>query len=452
MIVKQNNHSKTVDGLTVKYSNLYVYKKENIGWLLESSVSMESGAVTNVLFSNDDKLFISNDKIWEYNLSTENLRELDITGTLLSITDSNYLVIDNEDYLTLYNTSTRSKDYIKVTPDTDFGVYYDEFRSRLIYTSTDGELCLYSLVPADRIIKAFVSLDNYKWYTFKDGGWTYVGNTTMLDDNLFTSHGMDMNTVSSIKESDYSTLYSMYGVSTNLLSVSLALRFSSTSSTYYPSINSITLRTVVEDDSKSLYAIRGEYHDKSSYSKINTIYPIETKPSYAENYYFLALGDDAVFTYKNGSFVVVESTVENMVYEIEDSWIDIKQQGMTAAELSSIPSDALTALLVSDYDNEGFTIVNCIKTLGDTTKEITVEYRLSADNRYSFGTSASLEITMSDGTSKSLNNLSEDEIQKFFTWLEKRQAGIGSIYYSLDVSGGKIFINYYNILSVEVSA
>lgn len=423
------------------------YKKQNLSWIEQGTI-FDTTTADMVAFDGNDTAYISVDKtIYSVDLSTLSKKTLSKVGTLCSATDDGRILVRTDTYMELYNPSTNESTII--CEDCSDNAVYSNAKQRMIYVPDDiTAIYAFSTLEADKFVLSLLSFDGGKtWKSYKNGSWTSVSGTTEPGFDTLVKYGLTSNEVSEIPESAFSDLYN----NQEIYSIKIAMLVQSRNNNYTPTVSAIKIYTS-PGETEFIYGAHGEYFSKSSYSKINTIYPIETKPSYAENYYFLALGDDAVFTYKNGSFVVVESTVENMVYDIEDSWIDIKQQGMTAAELSAIPSDTLTALLISDYDNEGFTIVNCIKTLGDTTKEITVEYRLSADNRYSFGTSASLEITMSDGTSKSLNNLSEDEIQKFFTWLEKRQAGIGSIYYSLDVSGGKIFINYYNILSVEVSA
>lgn len=423
------------------------YRKQNLSWIEQGTI-FNTTTADMVAFDGNDTAYISVDKtIYSVDLSTLSKKMLSKVGTLCSATDDGRILVRTDTYMELYNPSTNESTII--CEDCSDNAVYSNAKQRMIYVPDDiTAIYAFSTLEADKFVLSLLSFDGGKtWKSYKNGSWTSVSGTTEPGFDTLVKYGITSNEVSEIPESAFSDLYN----NQEIYSIKIAMLVQSRNDNYTPTVSAIKIYTS-PGETEFIYGAHGEYFSKSSYSKINTIYPIETKPSYAENYYFLALGDDAVFTYKNGSFIVVENTVENMVYDIEDSWIEIKQQGMTAAELSAIPSNALTALLISDYDNEGFTIVNCIKTLGDTTKEVTVEYRLSADNRYSFGTSASLEITMSDGTSKSLNNLSEDEIQKFFTWLEKRQAGIGSIYYSLDVSGGKIFINYYNILSVEVSA
>ena len=448
--------------IVVFESTAQVYRKQNRSWcsigiILESTntgttnsslTNTSTLSVKNVVFDGDGTAYISkSNTIYSVDLLSLSKKTLSIKGSLCSYTDDGRILVLANGYTKLYNPETKESTIVCDKCNTT--AVYNHEKRRMLYIPDDVDAVYsFSTLDADNYVLSLLSFDGGKsWKSYMNNAWITIPDANALSFDTFIKYGITSNGVSDIPESAFTELQNLQ----EIYSVKIAMLVHARDNKYSPTISAIKIHTSPEK-AESLFGVRGEYFDKSDYCKINTIYPIETKPSYAENYYYLALGDDAVFTYKNGSFVVVENTVENMVYDIQDDWINIKQQGMTASELSTITEDDLTALLISDYDNEGFTIINCIKTTGDTTKEINVEYRIIADSRYDFGNAETLMVTLSDGTEKTFNNMTEDEIQAFFSWFEKRQNGIGSNYYSFDLSDGKIFVNYNNISLVEVSA
>lgn len=444
----------TLDLLSVVNKNkIQVQRKKNGEFEDLCSLNFGTDTVTGAVFSRNDRLFVhAKGTLWEINLDNGDKRQVGlVSGSILSVTDDNCFVFDNSSYLTLYNSDNDSRDNIYVRPDLNYGVYYDSARSRLIYTTSDSKLCTYSFIPNDRIIKGFISFDNYNWYSYKNLEWKYVGNTTMLDDDEFFDYGMSTGEISALSESDFQKLYNIYGTETTVFGISIALRFSANSDKFIPSINSVNIRTVVQNENNNIYGAHGEFFSKSDYHKINAVYPIESKPNYAENCYLIALGNECLFTYKNNNFVKINCDVDDLLADMPGNWMKIKQQGMSAVEISAIPGEKMTSLFSgTEYGNTGFTIINCIKTTGNTTKEVSVEYKLNAEKKYLFDGASGLKLHFIDGVEKSISGLSSEDIQQFFTWLEKRQSGIGSIYYVFDVSGNKFFVNYYSIQSVEV--
>ena len=439
------------------------YRKQNRSWreigtILEATdTNSTSTTVPNitttpvasgVVYDGKGKAYISKFKtIYSVDLSSLSKKTLSIKASLCSCTDDERILVMTDAYMEVYDPATNKSEIISNKNNTTAVYSYE--KQRMLYIPDDVKAVYsFSTLDKDNYVLSLLSFDGGKsWKSYKNNTWVTISDTNNLSFDTFVKYGITSNNVSNIPESAFAELQKTQ----EIYSVKIAMLVHARDNKYSPTISAIKLHTS-PGKAEALFGVHGEYFDKSDYSKINTIYPIETKPSYAENYYFLAIGDDAVFTYKNGSFFVVENTVENMVCDIEDSWIDIKQQGMTAAELSEISSEALTELLISDYDNDGFTIINCIKTTGDTTKEIIAEYRINAENRYSFGIADTMIVTLSDGNEKTFNNMSEEEIQAFFIWFEKRQNGMGGNYYGFDTPDGKIFINYNNISSVEVSA
>ena len=63
-----------------------------------------------------------------------------------------------------------------------------------------------------------------------------------------------------------------------------------------------------------------------------------------------------------------------------------------------------------------------------------------------------VKIEMTSGEKKKFTPsvITNDEIDRFLNWIERRQHGEGAIFYNIKTTDGMTFINYYMITSVNV--
>ncbi len=429
----------------VKDSNSYIYKKQNSIW---SYVGEISSNFKNIVFKNDFAYANLYKDVYIIDLNNVTHRKLQITGTLCSVTDDGKILINTSNNMIVWDADTQEKQII-ASCSSEVAVYNTQTK-RLLYIPNDETVVQsYSTLTTDRFVLSLLSFDGGKlWYTYKNNSWVYLPNTVKPEFSDFTEYGMTSREISNIPVEAFEELYDKFG---EIYSLKISVLVHSRTEKYSPKIKSVSVVTDSDFDD-SLYAAKSSYFNKSEYNKINAIYPVENITEGSENYYIIALGEKWLYTYKNGKAIRLDYSASRLFSDVANNWVYIKQSGMSSNELSSIPSETLCNLLLNDkVKNRGFYIINCVKTKGNTTKDITVSYKLSAEPKYTFKDQSNLTITFTDGSVKTLGVLDETTIQEFFVWFENCQVGKGKAYYRFDTPGGTIFVNYQNIQFIEMS-
>lgn len=221
-----------------------------------------------------------------------------------------------------------------------------------------------------------------------------------------------------------------------------------------PVVESINVKTYREQEDNTLYASRILRYSKDEYSDISTIFPVEDFPGNAECYYLFFIGNEWLYSYKNGKIVKVVETAPELLEDMKENWLSIKQNGMTQKELRSVPADDLNKLMLNpDYANSEFGIIYVLKTDDVSTQDYQVQFKLKLNKKYFGGNeNLTLKIALSGSEEKLFTpeDITTEEIEKFMSWISNRQNGKGSIFYQINTKTGFYFLNYFMITGVDV--
>lgn len=396
-----------------------------------------------------------------YHIPSKTVRELDFTGSIIKVLNNDQLIIqENDDYYKLYDTNidktidiTPSDAKISTTIGADFDI--DVLGNRAIYTTErNGKimgLTSYFLNGVQELERYLLSFDNKRtWYSYKDGTWMLISSEATPTEENFAEYGMTVEEVNALNKADFEALYEN---GRQIYNVDLAVYFASADTHTNSVINSIK---IVTDEGNSegnndllgqtLYAIKEETFDATSWRELNKIYPVEIAPKESEIYYFIKL--NGKYSYYDGSQWIEETTTEiaDLLEDTETNWIEIREKGMTAEELKSITETELTTKL----KGQPFSVLYCMKVLDTSTKEykslVNIDY---VEDLFS-STNLTLNITLNDGTLKQFMGLSDAEVEEFMEWVNRRQYNTGPIFYQIKIGNTNDFVNYYMIQLVTV--
>lgn len=431
-----------------------LYKNTKDGWEYLKKVSItESNHV--------DITFISNDgtKIFIYDDYYEERHKYDFVTGHHAVTTEKYLSQAKDGrYLVKHDTKKDSYYYLydEVTGNEE-EIYYESFGQNYCSDRNwflgveDYELQILDHNMNTEHNKYLLSFDGKKtWYAYDGGKWILASASPVPNIEEMRKNGMTKEEINSIAEEAYKKFYEN-GVEVYTLNFAIGM-FGSTKD-ITPVVKSISLDTIANQPVDYIYSSKLFTFDKSDYNKINAMFPVEDFPKVSECYYLLYLGNEWLYTYKDGKVIKLDLTAESIAQEPEENWLKAKQSGLTVNEVRSIPQSILTELFLnSEFANTKFGIIAISKVKDDTTVTYNVEVKLSADVKYITEDNYYLEISLS-GAEKityTPQQITKSQIDDFLSWLDERQNGNGDIFYRINTEDGQKFINYFNITNVNV--
>ncbi len=405
--------------------------------------------------------FISNDgtKLFVYDRDYEEQHIYDfVTGVHEELSDRYLSQAKDGRYLIKHETSKEVYYYLydEVTGNEE-KIYYESFGTR--YCSDRNwflDVVNYELRIVDHNMntehnKYLLSFDGKKtWYAYDGGKWILASSSPVPNIEEMRKNGMTKEEINIIPEEAYKKFYEN-GFEVYTLNFAIGM-FGSTKD-ITPVVKSISVDTIANQPVDYIYSSKLFTFDKSDYNKINAMFPVEDFPKVSECYYLLYLGNEWLYTYKDGKVIKLDFTAESIAQQTEENWLKVKKSGLTVNEVRSIPQSILTELFLnSEFANTKFGVIAISKVKDDTTATYNVEVKLSADVRYITEDNYYLEISLS-GAEKIIytpEQITKTQIDDFLSWLDERQNGNGDIFYRIQTEEGQKFINYYNITNVNV--
>ncbi|MBO5007561.1 MAG: hypothetical protein J6D26_01840 [Clostridia bacterium] len=299
--------------------------------------------------------------------------------------------------------------------------------------------------------KYLLSFDGKKtWYAYDGGRWVVASVSAEPTLAEMKKSGMTKEEINAIPEEAYAKLYEN---GNEIYTLNFAIGMFGTTEYITPVVKSITVNTIANQPVDSIYSSKLFTFNKAEYNKVSGVFPVEDFPKVSECYYLLYLGNDWLYTYKDGAVKKLDTSVDKLMEDVNTSWIDIKQAGLNASELRSIPESVLTELFVNEkFANEKFGVIAVSKIKDDSTMDYGVEIKLSAETKYIAEDGYVLEISL-NGAEKVVYtpaDITKAQIDDFLAWLDERQNGGGNIFYRMQTENNQNFINYYNITNVNV--
>lgn len=428
----------TGEAMVVNHSSkVGVYKKINGIW---QNIRSVQGAIAGSVYISDDLTTIYH----SVNNST-NFDGKTAEGVIVQ-RNSDGTYITSKGYI--YNSSTG--ELYKLTETVGESMNYSPENDILFYVS-GGILHRIKLNSDKAEAKFAFSFDGKNnWYSYLNGRWLLVSeNSTPTETEMYKS-GMTVKQVNEISSADFGKIYKD---GDSILTVDIAIFMNSASEYISPVIKSITVKTVDNNELDGIYSVNMETFKKDDYRSVNSIVPVENFTSGAECYYVLSLGNDWLYTYKNGKIAKLAESADELLSNMAENWILFKQYGMTAKELRNIPQKALNQLLVNEnYANTEFGVIYAIKTKSDSTEQYKVSLKLQSESKYISKENIVVEIALNGNDVKVIDSkdFSREDIEDFVAWVEARQNGSGDVFYVLKNDKVQYFINYYMINSINV--
>lgn len=399
---------------------------------------------------------------YSFHISTKVVRRLNIdTGSkIVQVGRDNKIYIQDNNYRYLiYDPTT---DTAKDISPTDAVIFTDSIffnvnstGNKMAYVAKNPVgsrtgVKLYYLNDIEKAERYLLSFDGKQsWHSCKDGTWVLASSEPNPTKTDFDGYGMTPDEVNALTEADFASLYAN---GRQIYSVDVAIYFTSTDIYTTPSIKSITVTVdnSLNDDGigqsgPTLYAVKKQDFNITDCRKIKNIYPVELSPKAAEYYYFVKMdGNYKAWNSANNNWnTVANASTEGTYFNVQDNWITLTKDGMTAEELRNIPEAGLYSLLSAV--NKTINIVYVMKVADESTEAYSSLINMDYVTEYFSGTKTILVITFNDGTaSKQFTGLSESLVENFMEWLMGRQQNIGPIFYHLNND----FINYYMIQNV----
>lgn len=396
-------------------------------------------------------IYTTKNGLFCYQSNAKAVMKLDKAGTIMKILDNNQVYLkDQNEKIFLYDLANdKSTDIRPSDALNNFNFGLDDSGEKMIYTGGSG-LTSYYPNGIKRPEKYLLSFDGKNtWLTCKKGIWTLVKSNTAPTVNEYRTYGMTVDEINALTDDDFQKLYEN---GQEVYTFDVGVYFCSTDPYITPSLKSITVTTkssladsngqVIE---KALYTtkVSSEYN-AANWRQINRIYPIELQPKEAETYYFV-YSNGLYYNYSNNQLTAI--TNQSLLFNVENNWIDITLQGLTADQLRNIPPSTLNSLL-----GKKFQIVYTMKVLDLTTEPynsmITVDY---VDKQFADkGETVNLTISLTGEMPKTYT-LDKEVAEQFMQWVNDRQNNKGPVFYRLKTSTDDVFINYYMLIQVKVA-
>ncbi len=436
--------------------SLYIVKKMNGIWNEVKNFRLKIGKNDSEYSGEGKPLAISDDGITVYidgytvNVSTEKMTQCVYDAYLAS--EGIFVTKDFIIYDTIKNEKKRMfSSTMKVGDGSIIDMHYNKSTGYVSFILSNGTVGRTLIDDSKYGVKYLFSFDgSATWYNYKNSRWNKVSDDRTPTLEQMKKSGMTSAEIEMITEDDYKKLYSD---GLDIFSVSTAIYMYSNFTNATPIVSGIYYETADSDQIDGLYAVRGNIYKKDTYNSIESIYPVEQLESSVQCYYFLTLGDNWIYTVKNGEVIKMTEGADELFGNVHDNWMAVKQYGMNYSELSGVSGKTLTALLTNpEYANDEFGVVYVLKTDRDSTKNNSVDVKIRAEGKYFEAENSVLEITLYGGDVKRIkaSETPDGEIDSFMSWLEGRQKGYGTEFYLIKTNAGQIFINYYMISSINV--
>lgn len=443
----------TGEAFIVKKGNAAkLYKKINGMWTLKEEFTLDSGYMclsddlTSVYYVESG----SPRMLKVHNINTATKTGLFEYGEIINKNSDGTITITISSVPYIYNPSTGEKYKI-----TDNGYSFETLRycsdSEIVCYVKNGLISRFKINRDEAETRYAVSFDGKNnWYSYLNGRWLLVSERTKPSEDEMYAAGMTEKQINDIPPSAFGKLYKN---GDSILTVDIAVLMDSHSNLVSPVIKSITIKTVDNNDLDGLYGVNMEIYQKADYRAVNSVFPIENFTTGAECYYILSLGNDWLYTYKNGKIAKLVESADELLGNMAENWISFKQYGMTAKELRNIPQSVLNDLFVNEnYANTEFGIIYVVKTKSDSTAPYTVSFKLQTESKYITKDDIVVEIVLNGNDVKVIDSkeFSKEAIEDFVAWVEARQTGSGDVFYMLKNDDVQYFINYYMINSINV--
>lgn len=438
--------------------NIDLYKEYNNVWSKTKSFgSRTANRISKAYFSPDgNKIYYCVDsKVFSLDVITGTETQiLDTCSAIIKVCDDGRLLIKQESgiYCLFDVVSAESqKLFYNRLYSRDNAMTYTSEDNRITYIANNNMLARYTIGENEPKEKYLLSFDGEaNWYAFRDGRWILASTNRMPTDAEINANGMTAEQVNKIKPSDFAKVYTG---GNDVLTLNVAIYMSTGNNKITPAVESISVKTLEDKSVECLYGSQILSYNKSNYRTVNALFPIENYTKPVEGYYLLAIGNDWLYTYKNGKLVKLLSSASELFTKVENNWLEIKQYGMSAQELRNIPADILNLLLVNEnFANSEFAVIYTVKTEDNSTENYKVILRIQGDARYFDDQNLVMEIILSNNDKKIIKSseMSKEEMEKFMSWLAARQQGKGDIFYKIKTNNRQYFINYFMIASVDV--
>lgn len=429
-----------------------IFRNTESGFVYLDSADFENPEETSYAFISNDGSTIyywdEKNTAYVYDINTDTT----IKNThkyIKQVSDGRFLIdTPYTDYgYYFYNSLTGEEEHLYTTVFKELN--YCSERNQLLSISGDS-LVVVDLNMNTEYNKYLLSFDGKKtWYSYIDGKWIIASTMPQPTLEELKKKGMTREKINAIPETAFTKIYEN---GNEVYTLNFAIGMFGSTDYITPVVKSLTVKTIAKQPVDSLYSSKLFEFNKADYTKISGLFPVEDFPNISECYYILYLGNDWIYTYKDGRVIKVNGSVNKLLEDISLSWLDIKQIGLTAFELRSIPGSVLTKLFLnSEFANDIFGVIAITKVKDDSTLGYNIDIKLSGDANYSEEGYA-LEISLS-GSEKLIylpEDITKEQIDGFLAWLDERQNGNGSIFYRLQTTDKQDFINYYNITNVKV--
>ena len=428
----------------------YVLKNNNNSCTLIQTIDKGDKPTYNIqLLPSGNKVYFSANGSKDNRCQEIDVNTLQTTNTytgFLGCTDDNKLIFTNH----LLNTITGEKEYFDYTL-TNNCAYSSKYRRFITVDTSTETLSIIDLNTSGAQNKYLLSFDGKKtWLTYKNGTWqgASTGDTPSLE--VMNKYGMSDIELNGIPEEAFNKIYSN---GNEIYTLNIALGMRSNNPYVTPILSGLSIRTTANQPISSIYSSKIFTFDKSKYTKINGLFPVENFPKNTECYYLLYIGDDWLYTYKEGKLEKLLSSTTELFSDVEKNWFDIKLNSMDSNELRSIPEEVLTNLFVNkEFSNSEFGVIAVMQVYDDSTMKYAVDIKISAENNYLEESEYVLEIILNSGNKLVYlpSDITRTQIDDFLSWIDKRQGGDGNIFYRMKTNNNQNLINYYNITNINV--
>lgn len=432
-------------------SNLYIFKETNELYNLVKSVNIVSDSY--VVLSNDGTTAYYNttDAVYSIDITSEIKTEI-FSGTLHDMTkDGKLLVTDKNNYHYLLNPITGEKNKLFSYAFRVKEIYYNSDNNIVKGIAANGRIFYHVFNGEVPDVKYALSFDGKNnWIAYNGGRWITVSKSSIPSVREMQLTGMAADVVNGLGKSAYDKLY-ING--DDILTVDVAIYMNSKYNNQTPVIKDITFKMEEDNELDGVYGIHLEKYNKDDYRNVNALFPIENFGSSAECYYLLYIGNDWLYTYKNNEVIKLEKSADELLANMGENWLEYKQYGMSAKELRQIPGAVLSNLFVNEnYANTEFGVIYVVKAKDNSTKDYTVNFRLSASSNYIDENDIVVEITMMGGEVKVIDSAEYDDndIKDLLSWIENRQNSNSEAFFRIKNEKEQHFINYYTINSISI--
>ena len=422
-----------------RYNNVWTYKTINI--IIEKAVLSDD---LNTVY------YINTHKLYSYDINTQKGAYIFEANSVYKAKDGNLICEYGNRYF-LYNPVSGNKyDILKESVHAN-NFNYSAENDIISFITSSNAVARYLFNDSKTEAKYAMSFDGKNnWYSYLNGRWVKVSSSKTPQINEMELYGMTAEQVNQISPAAFAKLYSN---GDSILTVDFAVYMSSGSNAVSPVVENIDVYTLDSDDINGLFGVNIEKFNKSDFRKIESVFPVENFTDEAQCYYILYIGNEWLYTYKNGKLSKIVESADELLGSIEDNWILFKQYGMSAEELRNIPENVLTDLFVNpNYANSEFGVIYVVKTKTEDTSKYTVTFKFGTKSNYIDDEYVKIQIALNgnENITVTTDDFSKEDIENLLSWLEDRQAGKGNIFYRIKNDKLQYLINYYMISNINI--